>query len=750
MRDSIQNWLDKDREKKGEILVFLLVIVLSLSFFYTKKLNVLTDSGWYLARAINLFNGRGYLDTHWQPETYRGPIFMWMIAFYFKLFGPSITSAYLVIRSIFIGNLILTYLIGKKLFNRTIGFISFIFVLTASPIYLDSIVLQIDIAMVFFVLIAFYFLAWAVETEKWYFFVLSGTMMGVAYLTKATSGVFFAIPILLFVLNPKLRSAQFIRYWAIFYCSLILVLLPWFIYLNSLGENPLYEVVRGFEIIFDPGSTKAGINQSNENYLRKIVNGPRLIGEIFSRYYEMDFSEVYLLAPVFILAWIKIIYDFIRTRNVQLSFLLSGGLLYLSLAPIQANVDFGTRHSLALYFLTFISLSAAIWPTEKTAAIGKNNSRLSMWLRSAMLFALVGLQVFVGSNSWVNALKISPPVFTLPEPDIAYSDYWGANLFAAWFTENSITEPKILASELFGNFLYFFSLDQNPMTDYPTYVSKYDTQNSSNNHDWLAIWNYHGWYGLNQVRSRIVAVSESDLLKTISENEIEYVVLSYRSYPLIYYFYSHPDFALVNGPDYYGNLIFATSGDVKPLTTYPDNLYEMLVGKATVKFLLRLEEIRPADYESLKEEYLKGVLHQSDKEIFYLQNREYPLITETNSLSNLKYIERVNDYYGMEGVLYSIGLQEEKLQWVENKEETEKLLTTMYLYIGDYDRALGYIEDAIEGVPEDHYANNLYMLSKLSKDNDLSSEKIMTIYRELIEPSPHSQLDEDLFDKFIE
>lgn len=749
IKSSINNLFNKYKDNIEGSSIFILVILISFTFLFSKKMMVGTDSGWYLARATNILNGRGYLDTHWQPEIYRGPIFAGIIAFYFKLFGPSITSAYLVIRSIFICNLMLTYLLAKKLFNRLIGFIVFIFVLTAQPLYKNATYLQIDTAMVLFILLAFYFLAWAIDKQKWYIFVLSGITMGIAFLTKQTAGVYCALPILLFLLNPKLRGTRFIRYWIYFYISLIIVLLPWFLYLHSVGENPLYELQKGIDIITNPAKGQAGINEVNGNSSVNIITGLNNYFSLLYRYYEIDFADIFILAPIMVIAWIKLTYDYIKTRRVQILLVLSAGLLYLPLTPIQANVDFSPRHSLIFYIFSFIALAAAFWPSEKATLKNQEKYKFSLFLYSIVITIFIVLQVFVGNNSWLKAVKDSPPAFSFNEPSIAYSDYWSAKSFANWFSDHSIENPKLLATDIFGNFLYFFSLNSNPISDFPTYVSKFDKENSNIHNGWLAIWNYRGWYGLNQVRTRVIAISEHDFLQVINENDIEYVIISLRSFPLIYYSYNHPDIALIVGPDRFGNFIFQVSDDVKPIATYSNDLYEFQTGIATIKFLNRLEERRPTVYENLKEVYFKGVLNLSDKKIIAMKNRAYPVFDEISSMSHLSYIERVYDDNGMEGILYSIRFQENKLLWVEYKTGIKTLLTTMYLYIGDYEKALQNIEDVLAESPDDKFAKNLYILTKLAIENALPPENTIMIYKELIEPAPHSRVDESAFETSI-
>lgn len=724
--------------KFNKFPLILLVLLISVIFFHTATIIVSPDSGWYVSKAMNIYLGRGNIDIYWQPETYRAPIFSGLIAFYFRLFSPSFTSAYWVVRTFFVGNLIISYLLGKELFNKLWGVFIFLFVLTAPPIYSISHKVLLDIVMPFFVLLACYWLVLAINKERWYYFILSGVSLGIAYLTKATAGVFFAIPILLIISNPAMRKQRILKYWFLFYFMLGFTIFPWYLYLYLNGANPFDDIIRGIELVFNPLKKQPGIHQKNNLTMSTIFAWPIQIINLLFKYYKIDFANELLLSPILLIAWGKIIYATLCVKRYRNMIILSGFLLYLTLAPIQANIDFGNRHSVILYIFSFFALVGSLWPGNWLHKGNKKTKDDHYIISIFIIIFFLAFQIFVGKHSWFRVVKVTPPVFSTNDyKNIMFDNYNSGKAIAEWFNDHSIIDPKIMVDESFGNYVYCFGINNKPFEDIP-FVDSKRSDEVSNYDDWIALWNYQGFSNISQVRSRLIAVSEGELLKDIVEKEIEYFIVEEHTFSLLNYFHSHPDFALIYGPDKFGNSIFKIAEDVKPISEYSDHQFQFQVGEGTVVFLENLKHGKPDLYHTLKSEYLQRMLHFDDIQINAIEIGEYPLFNEKTSMSHLKYIQRIYILYGNDGVNKAIELQEEKLEWVRNKTSTKKLLVTLYLYTGNYSKAKQFIEEVLTETPEDIFAQNLSILSNYALDKNWPVEITIKKYDKFIEPAPYS------------
>jgi len=78
----------------------------------------------------------------------------------------------------------LVYLIGKKVFNETVGFVGGFF-LAVSPLHIvNSQLISVDVPMTFFILLAFIFILSVYHSNKLKDYILAGVLIGLATGTK--------------------------------------------------------------------------------------------------------------------------------------------------------------------------------------------------------------------------------------------------------------------------------------------------------------------------------------------------------------------------------------------------------------------------------------------------------------------------------------------------------------------------------------------------------------------------------------
>jgi len=172
---------------------------------------------------------------HWLRPTFEGTLFLekpplciWAVAFLYKIFGINEFAVRFFSAACGFGTIIVTYFIGSKLFNRWIGFLSGMFLVTSGHFPHYARFGDMDGPLVFFVSSALLFF-W-LGREKNVYFILSGIALGLAFLTKGIAA-FFVIPVTwiycwwaneLFILKKP-------SYWlGILVCAAIAI--PWNIY----------------------------------------------------------------------------------------------------------------------------------------------------------------------------------------------------------------------------------------------------------------------------------------------------------------------------------------------------------------------------------------------------------------------------------------------------------------------------------------------------------------------------------------
>ncbi len=197
---------------------YLMILILSFTFlahlfFFFNFHEIWWDSGVYIGMGKFLLSlGKVGLWEHIRPVFW--PV---ILGTSWKLFPnnfiliPKILELILVVSSVF-----LIYLIGKKVYSKTAGIIAAAFLASSTILFYLSFHLYTEIPVLFFVLLAYYFLI----NDKSFF---AGLFLAIAFLTKFPSALFLAI-VFFFLLFRK-------SYKQILYLVLgsFVVLIPFFI-----------------------------------------------------------------------------------------------------------------------------------------------------------------------------------------------------------------------------------------------------------------------------------------------------------------------------------------------------------------------------------------------------------------------------------------------------------------------------------------------------------------------------------------
>lgn len=154
------------------------------------------DEGIYASVAKELLSSGQWLrltlgGTPWYDKP---PLAIWATALFYKFFGVNEFSARFFSASCGVAVVMVTYLLGKRLFGRWVGFLSAAVLLSSSHFIRFSRFGMLDAPLTFFLTLSLYFFWLAVESGRARHFILSGLAAGLAILTKSFAG-FLIFPI---------------------------------------------------------------------------------------------------------------------------------------------------------------------------------------------------------------------------------------------------------------------------------------------------------------------------------------------------------------------------------------------------------------------------------------------------------------------------------------------------------------------------------------------------------------------------
>ena len=165
-----------------DVIIAFLLLLTGIFLFPLKGVVPSPDSSWYLKNAVKLYN-----DFSYENLMIRRPLFPFLISLSFHFFGKSIESAFWVVRIFFVSNIVLSYFVGLKLYNRSTGIAFSLLLLSSFVINQWSSYLLVDVIIPFFIFLYILTLHQAFENENRILFGVSGMIIGLAFLVK---GVF--------------------------------------------------------------------------------------------------------------------------------------------------------------------------------------------------------------------------------------------------------------------------------------------------------------------------------------------------------------------------------------------------------------------------------------------------------------------------------------------------------------------------------------------------------------------------------
>ncbi|KAF5053447.1 Dolichyl-phosphate-mannose-protein mannosyltransferase [anaerobic digester metagenome] len=332
----------KSRIRNNKEIIVILFIFMGLYSFHLDQYPCLwCDETWFINSAFNLA-AHGFLGTTMMPTFYnishftywQPPVYMVLLAVSFKLFGLGITQAKMV--SVILGffTVLFTYLLACELFNKKIGLLSSLLLISNPLFFLVARQARMDIAVACFTLIALYYLVLALKRSKYVYYFCSG-LFAMLSLLSHPNGIFCMISMALIYMICKIDFKNLklkIKLKEIFYLILgpILVAIPYLYYISL--DFPAFLGQFKFNILNSANSPLNNIFLEKIRYME-------LVG--FFNNIEGMFTLILLVAS-FYLALLGLLHIIKKKKKFNSKFLLIVLLVHLILFAVLVSQKYAT------------------------------------------------------------------------------------------------------------------------------------------------------------------------------------------------------------------------------------------------------------------------------------------------------------------------------------------------------------------------------------------------------------------------
>ena len=206
------------------------------------------DEAIYAQVSKEILESGSWLTLHWEykPWFEKPPLFIWSTAILFELFGVSEFWARAASAFSGIGLVITTYLIGSFAYNRYVGLLAGLILLTTFPFVFGARFGTTDIMLSLCIFLAIYaFMRLENGSRKWWYVIWVSCAMAV--MVKGAAGLIapIAIAVALFCDRESIRSREF------FYGLLLalVIVVPWHVVMYMNHGQDFISMYFGYQVV---------------------------------------------------------------------------------------------------------------------------------------------------------------------------------------------------------------------------------------------------------------------------------------------------------------------------------------------------------------------------------------------------------------------------------------------------------------------------------------------------------------------
>jgi outer membrane protein assembly factor BamB len=227
--------------RHADAVCILMILAFSLIFFVNLGSGVLqvADEQTYSQWAYHMVKTGDYL-TPWADGAIsfmigKPPLLEWLMSLAYQVFGVNNFSSRVWTAGFGALSLVLIFYLGKKLYNRYVGFMSAIVLGTFVTYYVFARYAMTDVPLVCFVLASIFFFVLSEEKGNANrYAVLSGVFFGLALMTKQIAALLIPLIIFAYLVTTK-KSLRFLirKNFTLFWGVGLLLFSPWMIYMAA-------------------------------------------------------------------------------------------------------------------------------------------------------------------------------------------------------------------------------------------------------------------------------------------------------------------------------------------------------------------------------------------------------------------------------------------------------------------------------------------------------------------------------------
>gem|GEM_PF-2027087 len=689
------------RSRNGIKLFWSSIPLIAALFFILpiRGIPVSPDGAWYSGLALNLYNGHGFVDLD-GVALFRRPLFPIILAGAYTLFGPSPFSSLIVMRLFYLLSVLLIMLLARNLYSAWTGCVAGLLMVSSYALNEWSTWVNLDPILPAFILLFLLLFYLAIQRNSILLHLLSGIALTLAFLVKETALFYSVLPLLVLIFPAADRSRRQLFWGALTtWLGSALSLAPWLWYVITrtgdpwqvVGNTPQWASATLFNLTAPDSPPKQGVwTESIEAFLARVQN----YASSFPNFYEWFLAPNFMLAPLLVLAFFVAAAASFRllVRNSPLEtsvyanrYLMLSVLVFTPMIVLQGVAGFRERQSMIVFQLLMIALAWLVtmpiewWLQQPSLSAFPHTNARSGW-RRLLHYALFGLALVpaVMLVSWqaccdrpltmaahlqnfnsITALAPNSGDQPVDWQTVRSPNPWwptesmirGAQSVAAWAEEEGIgPEQRILTHDNHHRYVNLFTAGKHHYFKIPTL--RQDAQADSPTQEPLhlvlinatqpnaTLWNNAGKDEPDRFTNLRIYTQEQ-ILATVTEEQIDYVVVGVPEKWLVAYFLNHPAFQKVAEFEYGATHVFEVVED-NPL---PVEL-KPTIDLNAANLLRRIKNTQPGRYDALMETLFVSQLGWMPNEVETAVAEAQTLAIAANSFLYPTYASWVDESQG--------------------------------------------------------------------------------------------------------
>jgi tetratricopeptide (TPR) repeat protein len=728
------------------------LLISALLFFPVKELVLTEDGALYMSYALNVYTGRGFVDTDWLSPVYRGRLGLpTLMAVSFWLFDPSPSSAFLATRTFFVLTALLMYFLGEKLYGKWVGLVTSLLMLTSVSLNEWSAYIHLDYILPFFMLLFLLLTFLALDTHSYPRFALAGAVLGLGCLVKEIAMLFAPLPVMALVLVKAFRCRKNLLGVLLLMGTLVLIVLPQFGF-SYFGTTDIQQTA-GAGALTALRDRLARYNANVEpltvwRYLRAFVD-----------YYALYLKPNFDLAPLMVVAWGFSFVAAAMKRHKSYLIVCSAGLLLMAIVLVQGTSGYRVRQGIMVFLFSYLILADFLvevgkYTWRKLNGWVKRPEHRGMAMGAGALFACAALVFQVGFEeanvgTMQSFIERYNTLRFLAQKDKSWQVQRAigedrVRQAGKWLRRHAPPGSAVLVEESLRETIYFHAHGEVPLyrlvfPDVYWYLEKTawgempaKTPGSP----------YYTplFFEIFTARTRHLAqedlsvLLEEYLLNELQEKSINYIITTPKTGYLALYLMDNPGFQKVADFDDGMIQIFKVD-DIRP----SPSPFETHVGIDVPAFLRIVQHGNPERYQLITENFFGDCLGWRVSEIQKVLDRDYPTVKAGQTIGIDDYVKLCQSR-SPDGIELAIA----QYQWAAELNPgypwPRVTLGALYLARGEIEEALAAYQQAIAASPGDprfhlHLAKAYLAEGEMVNESE-AYEKALETYRQAFALAP--------------